>query len=228
MPKTVSEYNAAREFGINFQESRLRKSATIIQQLSPGKMLDIGCSTGEWGAFWKQYGWSVFGVDVNSKAVKSAQAKGLTTCTCDINLQALPYAAETFNLIFAGEVIEHLVDTDFFISELARTLVPGGHVLLTTPNLASFENRMRLLLGKYPRWLDYRLTDCGHVRGYTPEVLEKQLSSHGFSVKKKLGNWVPFVPQSWMDDVRHPWLSFTGSLWPSLSMDILILAQKSE
>jgi 2-polyprenyl-3-methyl-5-hydroxy-6-metoxy-1,4-benzoquinol methylase len=228
MPKTVSEYNAARDFGINFQESRLHKAAAIIHHLNPGKMLDIGCSTGEWGAIWKQNGWNVFGVDISAKAVKAAQAKGVTACTCDINQHALPYAPETFNFIFAGEVIEHLIDTDFFISELARTLVPGGHVLLTTPNLASFENRIRLLLGKYPRWLDYRLTDCGHVRGYTPEVLQKQLNTHGFSIKKKLGNWVPFLPQSWMDDVRHPWLSFTGSLWPSLSMDILVLAQKSK
>lgn len=226
MPKTVSEYNAEKIFNIDFKESRLKKAARLLGTLHPGAWLDIGCSTGEWALYWKNRGWTVSGVDVNPVAVTAAAQKGVAARCCDLNAAPLPYPDATFDLVFAGEVIEHLVDTDFFLQELARCLKPGGHVLLTTPNLASWENRLRLLLGKYPRWLDYRLTDCGHVRGYTLGVLKRQLGTHGLKTRRCLGNWIPFLPQAWMDDVRFPWLAATGTWFPSLSMDLIVLAQK--
>ena len=98
---------------------------------------------------------------------------------------------------------------------------------MTTPNLASFENRVKLLLGKYPRWVDYCLEEgCGHVRAYTPTVLKRQLRRLGFSVVRHTGNWIPFLPQSWVDDIRWPWLAATGSWLPNFSMDIILLARK--
>ncbi|NTV52188.1 MAG: class I SAM-dependent methyltransferase [Candidatus Firestonebacteria bacterium] len=226
MPQTVSQYNAERAFAINFQESRLKKAAQLISSLRAGAMLDIGCSTGTWALYWKNLGWTVTGVDVNPSAVDAAVKNGVTARCCDLNAAPLPFSDATFDLIFAGEVIEHIVDTDFFLKELTRCVKPGGHVLLTTPNLASLENRLRLLLGKYPRWLDYRLTDCGHVRGYTLGALKNQLDAQGLRVRRCLGNWVPFLPQSWMDDVRFPWLAPTGTWLPGLSMDLIVLAQK--
>jgi 2-polyprenyl-3-methyl-5-hydroxy-6-metoxy-1,4-benzoquinol methylase len=226
MPKTVSEYNAERNFAINFKESRLKKAARLLNTLRPGAMLDIGCATGEWALHWKNRGWTVSGVDVNPSAAEAAAQNGVEACCLDLNAAPLPHPKESFNLIFAGEVIEHIVDTDFFLKELARCLKPGGYVLLTTPNLASWENRLRLLLGKYPRWLDYRLTDCGHVRGYTLGALKRQLKMHGLTPRRCVGNWVPVLPQAWMDDVRFPWLAATGTWLPGLSMDLIVLAQK--
>jgi hypothetical protein len=92
--------------------------------------------------------------------------------------------------------------------------------------LASFENRIRLLLGIYPKWLNYNLSESGHVRGYTPGVLRKQLGMHGFQVVRHLGNWVPFIPQHFVDDVKMPSLAITGDLLPTLAMDIILLARK--
>jgi 2-polyprenyl-3-methyl-5-hydroxy-6-metoxy-1,4-benzoquinol methylase len=177
--------------------------------------------------YWKTQGWSVKGVDVNPDAAQAAAQRGVEAGCCDLSTAPLPYASASQDLIFAGEVIEHIVDTDHFLSEAARCLKPGGHLLLTTPNLASFENRVRLLLGRYPRWLDHRLTGCGHVRGYTPAVLKQQLAAHGLHVLRHTGNWVPFLPQSWLDDVRCPALAWTGNVFPNLAMDIIMLAQKN-
>lgn len=225
-PITAAEYNQARTFAINSNESRLKKAARSIRSLKVGTLLDLGCSTGEWMSFWKTQGWKVAGVDVNPAAVRSAVRKGLPAKTCDLGREPLPFRAGSFDLIFAGEVIEHLVDTDFFLRECARCLRPGGHLLITTPNLASWENRFRLALGRYPRWLDYRLTDCGHVRGYTPGALKRQVREQGFELIQHVGNWVPFVPQSWLDDVKAPWLAWTGDWFPNLAMDIILLVRK--
>lgn len=227
MTTTVSEFHQARGFGYDPRESRLKKCAALIRTLRPGRLLDTGCAQGDWAQYWQQQGWEAFGTDINESALAGARAKNIQAVKCDLNREPLPFEPDYFDLIFAGEVLEHLVDTDAFLKEIRRCLKPDGHLLLTTPNLASWENRVRLLLGKYPRWLDYRLEGCGHVRGYTPAVLKQQLRETGLTVVRHTGNWVPFLPQSWIDDVKCPALGFTGALWPNLSMDIIILARKS-
>jgi 2-polyprenyl-3-methyl-5-hydroxy-6-metoxy-1,4-benzoquinol methylase len=227
MTKTVAQYNAQRAFSIEFRESRLKKCAVLLGRLDPGHMLDAGCADGAWMAYWQSRGWRVSGMDINPNAVAQAKVKGLEAKVCDLTREPAPYGDETFELVFAGEVIEHLVDTDSFLQELQRVLKPGGRLLLTTPNLASFENRLRLLLGRYPRWLDYNLSNCGHVRAYTPAILKRQLQAHGLRVIRHTGNWIPFLPQAWIDDIKAPWLAFTGGLWPNWAMDIIMLAEKA-
>ncbi len=171
-------------------------------------------------------GWTVSGVDIDQEHVNLAQERGLEARCIDLNSETLPFADEAFDLVFAGEVIEHLVDTDGFLAEVARCTKPGGHVIITTPNLASFENRLRLVLGMYPKWLNYNLQGSGHIRLYTPRILKKQMAEHGLRTVKILGNWVPFIPQHFTDDVKIPALAVTGDWLPSLSMDIMMLAQK--
>jgi 2-polyprenyl-3-methyl-5-hydroxy-6-metoxy-1,4-benzoquinol methylase len=224
--QTVSEYNVGHQFAYNWKESRLKKCISIMESIPPGSLLDIGCSDGVWGQEWQRRGWKVSGIDVNPDQVKVAQKNGIDAHVCDLNRDTIPFQDNQFDLIFAGEVIEHLVDTDGFIADVRRVCKPGGRLLLTTPNLASFENRLRLVLGIYPNWLNYNLQGSGHVRGYTPRVLKRQLAEHGFRVTRHLGNWVPFIPQRYTDDVKMPFLSFTGTVWPSLAMDIIMLADR--
>jgi SAM-dependent methyltransferase len=224
----LSTYNADHNFRYNLQETRLRKCASLIDLLPVGNLLDIGCSAGEWALLWKSRGWNAAGIDVNREHVALAQNAGIDARFCDLNRDPLPFADVHFDLIFAGEVIEHLVDTDGFLSEIHRCCKPGGNVLLTTPNLASFENRIRLLFGVYPKWLNYNFSESSHVRGYTPHVLKRQLRAHGFRVVRHLGNWVPFIPQRFIDDVKMPSLAITGDLLPNLAMDIIVLASKAE
>ena len=98
----------------------------------------------------------------------------------------LPFKNNTFDLVFAGEIIEHVVDTDLFLDECKRILKKNGYLLLTTPNLSSWINRIRLLLGRQPFYCENRLRigiDAGHVRNYVPRELRKQLLEHRFNVK---------------------------------------------
>ena len=175
---------------------------------------------------WQARGWLPCGIDIDQQHIEAARHKGVDARFCDLNAGQIPFSNESFDLVFAGEVIEHLVDTDGFLSEVARCIKPGGHVIITTPNLASFENRLRLVLGMYPAWLNYNLQGSGHVRGYTLPVLKKQMEVHGLKTVKYAGNWVPFLPQHFTDDIKAPLLSITGDWFPSLSMDIIVMARK--
>jgi SAM-dependent methyltransferase len=119
------------------------------------------------------------------------------------------------------------LDTDHLLAEMARVLRPDGALVITTPNLASLENRLRLVFGRYPMWMDIGVEGTGHLRYYTPRMLRHQLGRHGLRVERHVGNWVPFVPQRLLDDRRAPWLAVTGDWWPSLAMGILMKARRT-
>jgi ubiquinone/menaquinone biosynthesis C-methylase UbiE len=223
---TISTYNSTLKFEYELRESRLKKCQRMMESLPPGHMLDIGCSTGDWALYWQSRRWQCSGIDIDREHLAIALDRGVEARFCDLNRDSLPFTDATFDLIFAGEVIEHLVDTDFFLTELHRCLRPGGVVLITTPNLVSFENRLRILLGIYPIWVNYNLSGSGHIRAYTPRVLRKQLEDHGFRIRRHTGNWVPFVPQHFVSDIDIPALSITGDLFPTLAMDTIMMAEK--
>jgi 2-polyprenyl-3-methyl-5-hydroxy-6-metoxy-1,4-benzoquinol methylase len=207
-------------------ESRVRKILRLLQSEPRGRLLDIGCGGGELAQLLRECGWQVHGVEREASLAARAEARGIAVRTADFGEAPLPWDAGAFEAVVAGEVIEHVVDTDHLLSEAARVLRPGGALVITTPNLASLENRIRLLLGCYPMWMDHRVAGTGHLRYYTPGLLRAQLAQHGLRVEEHLGNWVPLLPQRWVDDRRFPWLARTGDWFPALAMGILMKARR--
>ena len=211
---------------LDLRETRLKKLVGLLANERPGRLLDVGCAGGELAALLTTFGWQVEGVEREPALVEAARARGISVRRADFDLEPLPWEPGTFDAAVAGEVIEHVIDTDHLLSEVARVLRLGGVLIVTTPNLASLENRIRLLLGRYQMWVDYRVQGSGHLRYYTPRVLRHQLEQHGFQVERHVGNWVPFLPQRWMDDRKFPWLAVTGDWWPSLATAILMKARR--
>jgi SAM-dependent methyltransferase len=83
------------------------------------------------------------------------------------SLTHIPIKSSSLDLIFMGEVIEHIVDIPLLLDEVARVLKDGGHVAVTTPNLASWYSRLSLLVGLTPPLY----TPYPHVRvGYLKAV----------------------------------------------------------
>jgi len=100
------------------------------------RVLDAGCGTGYGSAELAQSATEVTGVDIAADAVEYASANypiaGLrfreSSCT------AVPFPAESFDLVVAFEVIEHLTDYRAFIDEVARVLTPEGLLIVSSPN----------------------------------------------------------------------------------------------
>jgi SAM-dependent methyltransferase len=106
----------------------------------------------------------------------------------------LPFEDASCDVVLAGEIIEHIVDTESFLCEIRRVLRPGGAVVLSTPNILWWKHRLALLAGRYPDALDYRTRygdDFGHVRIFTPKLMRELLEETGFVdvavVGKRLG-----------------------------------------
>jgi 2-polyprenyl-3-methyl-5-hydroxy-6-metoxy-1,4-benzoquinol methylase len=211
---------------MDLRESRIGKLLRLLADEPAGELLDIGCAGGELAALLAARGWHVQGAEGEPALVAAACARGVEARAVDLDHAPLPWPDGAFDAVVAAEVIEHVVDTDHLLAEIARVVRPCGAVVITTPNLASLENRVRLLLGRYPMWMDVGVGGTGHLRYYTPRMLRHQLARHGLVVERHVGNWVPVVPQRLLDDRRAPWLAVTGDWWPSLAMGILMKARR--
>jgi 2-polyprenyl-3-methyl-5-hydroxy-6-metoxy-1,4-benzoquinol methylase len=209
-------------------ESRLLKALRMFEsEAVKGRLLDLAAGSGIAAERLAAQGWDVTALDISSELLEQIRVRGIRDVRQhDLSDEALPFEDATFGGVFAGEIIEHLVDTGAFLDEVRRILEPGGVVVITTPNLASFENRLRLLVGAYPRWVEYDLGDQGHVRSYTLRTLRKHLHDRGFNVEQVKGNWVPFVPQRFLNDLIWPPIARTGDWLPSLSQGLIVKARR--
>jgi 2-polyprenyl-3-methyl-5-hydroxy-6-metoxy-1,4-benzoquinol methylase len=210
------------------RESRLRKALALLAAEQRGRALDVAAGSGIVSELLAAQGWEVSAVELSESLAEQVRARGVDDVRLhELGSGPLPFADGTFRLVFAGEIIEHLVDTAGFLEDVRRVLVPGGVLLLTTPNLASLENRIRLLLGVYPRWVDAELAGEGHVRAYTAPVLRRQLERIGFRVEALTGNFVPVVPQQFLNDVLFPPLARTGDWLPRLAQGLVVKARSA-
>ncbi len=206
---------------INYNE-RLKKIYVMLSKEKKGKLLDLGCLKGEFSVELKKLGWNVFGGDISS-ALIHAKEKEIHSVKFDFE-KTFPFKSNYFDAVFAGEVIEHIFDTDFLVSELSRIIKPNGFLIISTPNTAWIGNRFLLLIGKKPLNLDYT-KGGGHIRAYTFKLLEKQLKEKGFKIEKRNSELLRIS-----DKIEFPLLarieSILADFFPSLSLSIIIKARK--
>lgn len=156
------------------------------------KILDLGCGTGNFIELLKQKNASVEGVDISTKATKIAKKKGLKIKTADLH-KTFPYSKNNFDTITAGEIIEHIYDTDFFLREIKRILKPNGFLILSTPNIATFGRRLMLLFGINPIIETSLEHSAGHIRYFTKKSLEQLLNKHGLEIIKFTSDTINFT-----------------------------------
>ncbi|MBL8220220.1 MAG: methyltransferase domain-containing protein [Bryobacterales bacterium] len=116
-------------------------------RLARGKrVLDIACGTGYGSAELAPVARSVTGVDVSAEAVEYARehyAAGNLRFEA-AGAEALPFADQSFDLVVAFEVIEHLEDARALLSEARRVLAPAGQFIVSTPNRLYYEETRRM------------------------------------------------------------------------------------
>ena len=107
----------------------------------------------------------------------------------DAEKDPFPYADGSFSTVLCCELLEHLpADPMHMMAEINRILKPGGHLVLTTPNLASLRAVAGILQGFHPQLFSAYIrprngvVDARHAREYTPVELRKLLEDSGFEV----------------------------------------------
>ncbi len=136
----------------------------------------------------------VYGVDIDTKALSEASRKGMEVCQWDINQVPLPYPSEHFDLVTSFGVLDYLPWFDDVLREMCRILKPGGYSIVSLPNLASWINRLFLLLGYQPRDIEvskeklvgvhpsYRHDDrpTRHIHAITTRAFRELMERLGF------------------------------------------------
>ena len=132
------------------------------------KILDMGCRDGILTRHFIEQN-EVTGLDIDQLALEACKKSlNIKTIWADFSLK-IPLPTSSFNVVIAGEVIEHLPYPEITISEVSRILKPGGLFVGSVPNSYHLKNRLRVLKG---RLIDY---DQTHLRAYNVMLLRQYL-----------------------------------------------------
>jgi SAM-dependent methyltransferase len=173
------------------------RSALFRDWIGSGRrVLDLGC---RYGALTKAYvdGNEVVGVDVDRAALAEAAKLGIETRWADLD-EPLSFEDTSFDVVVAGEVLEHLRFPDRLAAEARRVLRPGGLFAGSVPNTYRLKSRLRFLLGKPPEFAD----DPTHLRAFAGrDVLALLAGFERPELRYVAGRLVPLGPRLFANDI---------------------------
>jgi SAM-dependent methyltransferase len=202
-PEDISTWapnDQSREY-VQTHMTRLQKTLAITPPGTPtDRILEMGAYLQMTPALHSRLGYGYvrgcyFGHlgGIDHRTVVSAEGE---TFECDIDhfdaeKDPYPYPDEHFTTVLCCELIEHLYyDPMHLMSEVNRILKPGGHFVITTPNIAALHGIAAILQGYHPGIFHTYVApsaggarvDARHNREYTPREIHQLLENSGFSV----------------------------------------------
>ena len=156
---------------------------------SEAKVLDVATGAGHTGLFLASLGYDVTLADIAQpmldKAARTAAERGLPVKTALHPAEQLPYPDETIDLITCRVAAHHFSSPERFITEAARVLKRGGHLLLIDGTVADDQPEARAWIHAVEK-----LRDPSHNRFLTPQEWAALCQSHGLTVRAS--NVFPF------------------------------------
>ncbi len=146
----------------------------------PVRVLDVGCGEGHFAAALVNAGAEVVAIDVAAEPLRRARARHPELDVRLVEPKA-PWPLEdcSFDVVWAGETIEHVADTAPWLSEARRVLRAGGALLLSTPDHGPL---LMLRLALCSRMRDAHFDPrSDHLRFYTRRTLAALLEDFGFT-----------------------------------------------
>lgn len=173
------DYRKPVTFGENWSPSRYKVlpyfavEKQVFLRASTPQILDLGCAAGWNMSRFKQYGRFPIGIDVVPDRVQLAAHHGPVAIASGLDL---PFASETFDIIYIQHVLHHIGDVTQALREVRRCLKPGGVLFLveTTEDNPIIRWGRRL----YPKWLGDEI----NAPFYFAE-LKETLAQDGFQVE---------------------------------------------
>ena len=157
-----------------------RRELLLAEVAGGDRVLDLGCGDGAFAAALTGAGAVVTAVDVSGEAVRRARERAPGAQVERVaDGGELPFAEDTFDLVWCGETLEHVADVAGLLAEVRRVLRWGGTLLVTTPNVPRLGVAVEALRG---RPLEERLDPrADHLRFFTARTLAGVLRDAGFA-----------------------------------------------
>jgi 2-polyprenyl-6-hydroxyphenyl methylase/3-demethylubiquinone-9 3-methyltransferase len=159
------------------------------------RVLDVGCGEGRFAAELARRGFPVVGVDVADEPLRRARAREPALELLIVPAEGhWPLADASFDVVWAGETIEHVADTVGWLSEVHRVLRAGGRLLLSTPAHGRLKMlTLALSATRFDRHFDPR---ADHLRFYTRRTLARLLADLGFGeIEVRGAGGIPLAPR---------------------------------
>ena len=177
-----------------------------LKELSPQRVLDLGCGNGSLCRAIAAAGIPIEGVDPSEKGIEQAKlaSPGIQFTRMSIYDEPPEDWIGKFDAIVSTEVVEHLYDPRAMARLAARLLKPGGRILVTTPYHGYLKNLVLSILGKWdfhhsPLW------DHGHIKFWSRKTLSQLFEEFGFMTCsfKGLGRF-PFLWMTMLMEFQSP------------------------
>jgi len=168
--------NSIIDRSLNYGRHQIGK---FFSELSSGNkqiVLDIGAGHGDDLLIAKKYNENaeLHGIEVYEPYANELREIGVTVHSLNIEKDKLPFTNQSVDVIIANQIMEHVKEVFWLLHEISRTLKVGGSLIIGVPNLASFHNRLLLLIGDQPSTIQ---NNSAHVRGYTKKDILSLLHS---------------------------------------------------
>ncbi len=150
------------------------KLPKIPPYIPGGRILDVGCGSGEYLELMANLGWNVLGTDISEAAVSAARVKRLPVMIG--NLSDLNLPDEHYDVITLWDVLEHLHTPIETLSKVWRLLKPEGLLMIGLPNIDSLQ--FRIFTDKW-----HGLHPPYHLSFFTLSTLRMALQNTGFQVE---------------------------------------------
>ena len=147
-------------------------------------VLDFGCSSGNFGeVLVKTKGCIVDGIEPYEADAKIAATKLRKVYTNNIEKEDTDFLESDYDVIYFGDVIEHLVEPVKVLKKIKKHLKNGGVIIFSIPNMAHMSVRLSLLKGNYKHG-DTGLLDKTHLHFYDRDEITRVFAEAGFNISK--------------------------------------------
>ena len=161
-------------------ESNSNNSSVSIQSK---KFLDVGCGEGFVLKFFKDSGWEIVGVDFSTHGIRTKNPELESfIIQGDVyeELNSLKEKGSKFNVIFLGNILEHVLDPIALIDQLKKLVEKHGLLVITVPN--DFSDLQRFLLNNNLVNEEYWIGYPDHLNYFNLDSLSKLLSDKNLPV----------------------------------------------
>jgi 2-polyprenyl-6-hydroxyphenyl methylase/3-demethylubiquinone-9 3-methyltransferase len=170
--------------------AQFARDAKRLDCLNGLKLLDIGCGGGIVAEPLAKLGASVTGIDPAEENIEAAKLHAeksrLAIDYRAATVEAVAGEGETFDIVVASEVVEHVANLELFVGCAAKTVKPGGLLVMTTINRTLKSFALAIVGAEYVlRWLPAGTHDWNKF--VTPDELDKVIEAQGLKVVEESG-----------------------------------------
>ncbi len=191
----------------------------LLQDRLRGKVLDLGAGRGISSYAFAKAGCNVTALEPDSSALVGAQAiqslvdkTGAAIQTIQEYGETLPFASDTFDLVYGRAVLHHAQDLDKLCFEAARVLKPGGTLIATREHVISQKADLTTFLQSHPLHSLY-----GGENAYLLSEYTQAIAKAGLKLKKVIApyqsvvNYAPMTEQEFQTKLASLFTRYCGS-----------------